>query len=325
MSYQLVGDFLTLPANVDLSASFQCAVDVTTGSKWDLPAAGGGIMGVLVDKQVAGQALTAQIAGIAQWKLGGTVAPKDYVKVDSAGRAVTASAGDVALGKSVGRCVEGGDINEIGAIMLSTMGAGFVAVTGSESIATSVDVSVLTEETLITVAAGDLVGTLDDGKYVGQRKRVRCVLSAGTNKYTLTPDTVRAGTSTTFVFNRTGQYLELTWSATGWWVSDVKPAGVETVSASGTINLLCAIHLYAVADTVDIIIPNGWVPMHQAIVGASANSGSPVGTTSGLFYDEDFSADGIDLNFNAAADAGVLLWDGFRWYAIALTSATIST
>lgn len=327
MSYQLLGPIMTLVAASDLSSSQNCFCELTdtaAGSKVDLPSAGGSVVGVLVDKAISGQAAPFQVAGIAVVKLGGTVAPKDWVKADSSGRAVTASAQEVTDGKAVGRCVEGGTINQNGSILLLNGGYGSKAMTASESINSSVDSSVYISETLITLVTGDHTGVLADGLWVGQTKKLRVISADGTHKYTLTPTTMQSGQPTSFAFNSVGQTIVLTWSATGWVVTTVIPAGIETVSASGTFNLLCLVHLYAVADTVDVIIPNGWVGDHDAIVVASTNSGTPVGTTSGLFYTTAGAATGVDLNFNAASDMGVLKWVGARWFPVALVSATIS-
>ncbi len=82
--------------------------------------------------------------------------------------------------------------------------------------------------------------------------------------------------------------------------------------------------LFAVADTVDVLAEDGVCVGDMQIWAASANSGTPVGTVSGLFRTVVGGA-GTDINFNAAGDAATVRWDGAKWCAVgALTSATIS-
>lgn len=324
MGYKVLGFTHSALAGSDLSASYGCAITLGSDGKMALPSAGGSIVGILMDKPVANQEAGYQFSGIAEMKLGGTVAVDDFVKVDASGRAVAASGTEVTNGQAVGRCLEGGTINQLGAVLLGTLGAGTIAEAGSESINSSVDVSVNTEETLITLVTGDHVGVMADGKFVGQKKRTRVISADGSHKYTLTPTTMQAGQPTSFVYNRLAQAVDFTWSATGWVVTGIKAAGAETVAASGTANPLCLVHGVAVADTVAFTQPSGYVPGHRSIWVALSNSGTPVGTVSGLYYDEDGSADGVTLNFNAAADQAILEWDGARWFADTEVSITVS-
>lgn len=324
--FTLLGPVISAVAAVNLSGSQGCFVALDTTGKFDLPTAGGPAVGVLIDNSgTAGQACSAQIAGIAEVLLGGTVAPKDYVKVDATGKAVTASGAEVAAGKAVGQCVVGGDSGETGAILLATLGAGQVALAESESIATTVDTSALTRQTLVTLVTADHTGALADGKYVGQKKDIRVISRTGSFKYTLTPTTMQAGQPTAFAFTEVGQYVQLTWASDGWFVTDVKTAGAGTTAAAGTINPLIARQGLTVGSSgaEDRILPDGFVPGHMIRI-ATDTVGTGTTTISGKFYDEDGSADGIDANYNAALDEATYVWDGLRWQAISIISVTIS-
>lgn len=329
MSYQLLGQVLSLVASVDLSAYIHCAVAVDANGKAALPTAGGFIVGVLTDKQVAGQAVSVQHGGVAQWKLGGTVDEGDRVVVDASGQAVTATAQQRADGKVVGICLVGGGSGALGSILLCNYGTGTVSTTASESpsgVSGNYDLTPATSESLLTLGTANRTGALADGLFVGQRKRILVIAASGGFTYALTPATMLAGQPTSFTFTAVGQMVELTWTATGWRVTDVKTAGAGTTAAAGTINPLIRRQGLTIgsAGAEDRILPSGWVAGHQIKIAADT-VGSGTTTISGLFYDEDGSADGIDANYNAALDEATYTWDGARWLVDSIISVNITT
>jgi hypothetical protein len=170
--------------------------------------------------------------------------------------------------------------------------------------------------------------TLAAGTTAGQRKRITCTVAASTPVGTLTitspEDTAGLVCATTWIFNTVGQSIDLFWTGTKWRCTRVQAAGRDTPAAASTLNVLIAVHNPTITGTQDWILPSGsCVGQRQTIMVASAGS-IPVGTISGLFYDEDGSADGVDINMDAAADIACVEWDGARWIPTFLVSATVS-
>jgi len=109
----------SFPANADLSASQYCFVSVNSSGKVAVTGDGLSADGILQnDPAAADREAAVAIGGRSKVKLGGTVAAGDDVGSDSTGRAVTAATGDVILGK----CVEGGAVNNIGSIIFQPRG-----------------------------------------------------------------------------------------------------------------------------------------------------------------------------------------------------------
>ncbi len=256
---------------------------------------------------------------------GGAIALGDKLKVDTAGKFNTATAQEASDGKQVAIALSAAAADGDKVSIMLTGGAPTVTLVGSESINSTVAASVYTDETLVTLVTGDHTGALADGLYVGQRKRVYVVSADGTHTYVLTPTTMLAGQPTSFTFTALGQHIELTWTALGWRVTGVRTAGAGTTAAAGTINPLIRRQGLTVgsAGAEDRILPSGFVPGHQIKIVADV-VGSGTSTISGLFYDEDGSADGIDLNYNAALDECTVTWDGARWIADSIISVTVS-
>jgi len=325
MSFGQSGHDITVPADLDLSASQYVGVDVNSDGEAILPTgAGAAIAGVLQnDPAAAGRDAVIRIFGVTKGKLGGTVAKGDRVKVDSVGRFVVASAGDIAAGAAVGTCILGGAINNIGAIALGIYGVGTTLASGAETV-TSGALSVYKDTSYVSVT-GTQAYSLADGIFVGQRKRVECSVAASTPIGTLTPTTVVSGDPASWVFSAVKQMLEFEWTATGWQVVDIRQAGRDTPAAASTLRRLILHHDIAITGTQDWVLSDGVLPGERKLLLVSAAASTPVGTISGKFYDEDGSADGVDVNVNASADMAVLEWDGSRWFPITLISATIST
>lgn len=219
---QILSPLFTLPANSDLSASQYCAMDMNSSGYALLPSAGGSIVGVLQnDPDTALKAAELQAFGHTLMKLGGTVAVDDFVKVDSAGRAVTASAGDVAAGYAVGKCILGGAINNIGQILLMNFGMGYVAASGAlEIVSAAGAVSVANRTTLLSIS-GTKAYTIASGLFAGQRKLIQCSVAASIPAGTVTgvfTDTDGTTARTTAAFNAVADALELEWTGSAWQV-----------------------------------------------------------------------------------------------------------
>lgn len=165
--------------------------------------------------------------------------------------------------------------------------------------------------------------TLAAGTRIGQRKTIKCNSVGGTPLGTVTLADAWSTEPTAWVFNTVGQAIELEWTSTGWKILDVVQAGVETVAAAGTANPLCLIHRVDV-NAADFIQPDAVFATQRSIWHATAATGA-ASTISGLFYDEDGSADGIDVNFNAIGDMATLEWSATRWLMVSNVSADITT
>lgn len=165
--------------------------------------------------------------------------------------------------------------------------------------------------------------SLAAGQQIGQRKRIECTAVSGTPLGTLTLADAYASESLTHVFTALGQAIVLEWTATGWKLIDLIQAGSETVAAAGTANPLCLVHLVD-CNAVDFIQGAAIFPTQRSIWFVNAATGA-ASTISGVYYDEDGSADGIDLNVNAVGDMAVLDWAGAAWLATSLVSCTVTT
>jgi hypothetical protein len=321
---------LSYVAATDLSSSRYCAVVLNSDTKLALPSAGGPILGILYNKPEAAEHGVVWGPGTGQRKakLGGTVASGDKCKVDSSGRFVTASAGDVLAGSAVAVCAEGGAVNEVGSVVLFG-GAGSVALeAASESpsgASANYDLDEYAGDHRLTLGTANRTGALADGLYVGQRHRIRVVADSGGFTYALTPTTMAAGQPTSFTFTSTGQMVELTWTATGYEVTDIKTAGTGATAAAGTINPLIRRQGLTIgsAGAEDRILPDGYAAGHTITIAADT-VGSGTTTISGKFFDEDGSADGVDATYNAALDEATFVWSGARWQATSVISVTIS-
>lgn len=323
MATQTTSPDVTLEADVDLSASQYCGVYLNSDREVILPTgAGGPIFGVLQNKPAAaGRASVVRTYGISKMKLGGTVASDDPVRVDSAGRAVVANAADIAAGAAIGVCVEGGAINNIGSVRLGPLGAGTTLQSGIETV-TSGALSLYTDVSFVSVT-GTQAYTLADGLYLGQKKRVECTVAATTPLGTLTINDAATGEPTSWVFGHVQQAIDLVWTSTGWKLLAINSAGQDIPAASSTINLLFASHDIVITGTMDWVLPDGEVQGQVQTFNVSAAGTTPVGTISGLFYDNaDFSTDGTDISINAAGDQAVVQWVGSRWLTLTLVSAT---
>lgn len=171
---------------------------------------------------------------------------------------------------------------------------------------------------------GTVAFTLAAGTIIGQRKRIECIGVAGTPLGTVTVADMLGSEPTAWVFTTVGQAVDLEWHSGGWHVIGLDQIGFEVVANAGTANPLCLMHHVVIADTVDFIQGNGLVAGQRSFWLATSNSGTPVGTVSGLFYTLAGAATGIDVQMNAGSDAAYLDWLGARWHPTYLVSTAIA-
>lgn len=202
------------------------------------------------------------------------------------------------------------------------IGASVSAPTLLETV-TSGALNVNAATSLISVT-GTQAYTLGAGPAVGFRKRIECSVAASIPAGTLTIADAAGSEQTSWVFNAVGQAIELVWYADGWHHVAVTTAGAATPAAASTLNPLVAFNNIAVDGTDDWILPSGAAPGQTVSFHVSQADNIPVGTISGLFYDEDGSADGVDIQFNAVADMATVRWNGIRWVLTGHTSAAIA-
>lgn len=308
---------ITVKAGSDLSAKQFLFMNVSSG-KLAVASAGGRVVGVLANKpDAADKDGELQIAGIVKVIAGGTITSGDAVAADANAKAVLA-AGSANVAGIAMTSVASGEYVEV--LLTGTAAVGLPA--GTETI-TSGALTVGVPTSFLSVT-GTQAYSLGDGEYVGQRKRIECTVAATIPAGTLTLNDAHTGEPTTHVFNAVGQMIELMWLATGWKLMSLRPSGIDTPAAASTLNQLVAMHVIAISGTQDWVLADGEVPGQMQRFKVASAAAIPVGTISGLFYDEDGSADGVDINLDAAADMATVVWDGLRWDPIQLVSATIS-
>lgn len=111
MSYNLVGQCVTLEAGQDLSASQYFFVAVAADGQVDPAGDGAYAEGVLQnDPSAAGRAASVQISGISKVVAGGAVSVGDAVASTAAGKATTAATGDIILGTALEAATADGDV-----------------------------------------------------------------------------------------------------------------------------------------------------------------------------------------------------------------------
>lgn len=99
MAYEIPGRTLTLLANADLSAVQFTGVALDNTGKGGAPSAGASILGILQNKPTSGQEASVMLDGVSKMLVGSaTVTAGDKVMVDSAGKAVTATSTNFAIG-----------------------------------------------------------------------------------------------------------------------------------------------------------------------------------------------------------------------------------
>jgi hypothetical protein len=112
---------LTIPmaAAADYSAKQWYLVTASANNTATLcSAATDAAVGVLQNGGETGAGLSVAIAGHSKVKLGDVVSAGALVGPDTSGRAVTITAGSSTTAYAIGRCISGGNTNEIGTIVL---------------------------------------------------------------------------------------------------------------------------------------------------------------------------------------------------------------
>ena len=308
---------ISVLAGEDLSAAQFRFVKLSSGAVVKA-GAGDPVLGVLLNKPASGEIASVQIGGVATVAVDAAVTVDDKLMSSADGQATTKTGTNNSAGVAMATATTAGEV--IAVKLESSDGVAGGGVASFENTAITPGVALA----LITVDGTDTL-TLADGSLPGQEIEILCVAASNSPVSTLTINDAYGSEPTSWVFTTAGQGIKLRWTTTGWKLISLKQMGSETVANAGTANPLCLLHLVSIADTVDFIQGSGVIAGQRSIWCATANSGTPVGTVSGLFYDEDGSADGIDVNFNAAGDSAALEWVGSRWFAYSLVSATVST
>ncbi len=315
---QIAPTIIPVPAGSDLSTKQFYFMDITSGA---LAVAGAGtrVAGALCnDPNAAGKPGSLQIAGVAVVLAGGSISAGGGVASSAAGKAVAATGSAFVCGIAMFDVSDG----EYAAVLLTGSSAvGLAAM--SESVIAPGALNPAIPTTLLSVDGTDAF-TMAAGTYVGQQKAIECVAAANTPLGTVTLADADGTEPLAWIFTAVGQRLEFEWRTGGWKLTRIVAAGTDAPTAATTVNPLVLQHVLTIADTLDWIIPSGVLPGQIQHFLVASTSGSPVGTVSGLFYDEDGSADGVDLNLNAAGDIGTVMWTGARWTPTFLVSATIS-
>ena len=318
---------LSLLCATDLSAYKSRFVDLNSSGDIALAAAAGRVFGIMEYGAAAGDPSPVQTLGAPYITLGDTVVP-GVVKSDSVGRAVQASAADIAAGYACGFVLNGGAVGErVGCMLFS---GSKVAGNVVDALTSAGAASVYTEETTLAFT-GTVAFTLADGLFVGQRKRVRCISAGSTPLGTLTLSDAYGSESLTHVFTAAGQELELEWTSTGWKVIRKIRAGVQVCVAGTTV--LTGYDMAAVYSlTVDGTkvssttkgIPDGQVPGERIMVCCSAAINTPIGSIAFTGLKVDNTAL-VDLQaIGAVTDQAQLSWTGAAWLVEAQTGITLA-
>lgn len=309
----------SLTSGADLSARQFCAVTLGSGGL-TLPSAGGSVLGILQNVPAAATGSACHVAvGFVKGIAAGSITKGDFLKVDTSGHWLTATAAEKAAGAAAGQALASASDNDKFELFVFP---NMTALAAAETVTSgALNVGIATSYVSVT---GTQAFTLADGQYVGQRKRIECSVAATTPAGTLTINDAATGEPTTWLFNAVGQMIEVEWTAAGWKLLAIRAAGTDAPSAASTLNLLVLNHRITLSGTQDWVLPDGEVPGQIQVIHAISGAGA-TGTISGLFYDEDGSADGIDANYTDAGDLGTFMWDGARWLGVSLTSVTITT
>lgn len=308
---------ITLTAGEDLSAKQHRYVKINSSGLAVLCGAGEQGVGVLKNKPASGEAAEIQVGGVGKVQADAAITAGDRIMSSADGQATPKTGVNNSMGIALEAATTAGDVISYKIDASDGVAGGGVGSFENTAITPTVGLALLTVDGTDTL-------TLANGSIAGQEIEIVCVVASNTPVGTLTPATVHALDPATWVFKAVGQAVKFKWTGTAWKVIKVTQAGSETLTTGQTANPLCIVHKVAIADTVDFLQPAAVFPGQRSIWLATANSGTPVGTVSGLFYLANGAATGIDVNFNAAGDSCVLEWLDTRWYVANLVSATVS-
>jgi hypothetical protein len=308
---------ISVLAGADLTASQFRFVKLSSGAVVRC-GTGEAAIGVLLNAPASGAIASVQIGGVAKVSADAAVTVDDKIMSSTDGQGATRTGVNNSLGIAMTAAAAAGELFECKLEQSDGTPGGGVGSFENTAITPSVGLA------LLTVDGTDTANTLADGTIPGQEIEIICVAASNTPVGTLTINDAYGSEPTVYTFTTVGQGIKLKWTSTGWKLIKLSQIGTETVAADATANPLCLVHSVAVTNTVDFIQGSGLIAGQRSIWVAASNSGTPVGTVSGLFYTTAMAATGTDVNFNAASDSAVLCWVGARWYAETLVSATIS-
>ena len=305
---------ISVLAGADLTASQFRFVKLSSGAVVRC-GTGEAAIGVLLNAPASGAIASVQIGGVAKVSADAAVSVDDRIMSSSDGQGATRTGVNNALGVAMTAAAAAGELFECKLEQSDGTPGGGVGSFENTAITPTVGLA------LITVDGTDAL-TLADGTIPGQEIEIVCIAASNTPLGTLTINDAYGSEPTSWVFTTVGQSLKLKWTVTGWKLIKLGQVGNEALTTTQTANPLCLVHTVNVNGTNDYIQGDGLIAGQRSIWVVTA--GSTASTVSGLFYTTAYAATGTDINFNAASDAAVLSWAGGRWYADALTSATIS-
>lgn len=321
---------ISLPsATAFAAASLFCGVGLNTSGQLVLPSANAPIIGVLYAIGTVGT-FACEVFTVGEGKVkvryGGTVTANDPLKVNASGQFITASASDVAAGFQVAIAVKSGSATDIGEAIL-TGGSGQAAIVGSETI-TSGALSLATATTNVSTT-GAVAYTLANGIFVGQRKTIKEITAATTPVGTLTIATTYNSEPTVYVWNATGQEIELEWTATGWHLLRKIRAGSTTVVVGTTVltgYLLNATYSLSVTGTVSststLSLPAPTLEGEYVRVTTGTASSTPSGTFNVAGFTKALVAATALAGINATTCTATFISNGTSWDNSQLTTAT---
>lgn len=211
----------SIPAGVDLSASQYCAVTIDSGGNLALPAAGAQAIGILYTAPILAKAgeVYGPGSGIRKAKYGGTVTLPATLKLDSSGRFVAASAGDIAAGSAVAVAIDAGSINEIHSVIFFGGASAVGQTSGVDDVVLgTTSPSNLTSITYVQTTATK-TGVLAAGVATGQTKRIVQSVAATTPIGTITGTfkTLAGAAATTLALGTAvAVIVDLVWDGAAW-------------------------------------------------------------------------------------------------------------
>lgn len=318
------------PSATDLSSNQFYLADVDANGNFALVnTAGQRVAGVIQVSGIgAGASCVVGVIGVSKCALGGTVAAGSSVKADATGRAVSASAGDIANGLAFGICTIGGAVGNVGSIELTLGANGIVGVGGSDTLSASGAASLNTSTTLLSTS-GTFAYTLANGNTVGQKKTFREITGTGTG--TLTIATTHNSEPTVYVFHAATQEAEFEWMADGWKLIRKIRAGALTVVVGTTVltgYLLTETFNPSVTGTVTstgtMAVPAPTLPGEYIRVITTVAASTPVGSLAIAGFTKALVAATAFAGINATTCTGTFISNGVSWDNSQLTTATYS-
>lgn len=323
---------ITLPNGNNLTeASIGCGVTTDASGNAALPAAGGGIVGVIYGFTGANSSsviVRTPCDGAVMLQFGGTVTLQSGgtpLKANASGQFVAASSTDVQAGSCIALALDSGASGEWHAGVLFGSAAGMTAVGGIE-VVTSGALSA-TAGTSYTSTTGAVAYTLPNGEFIGQTKAIEEITGATSPAGTLTITTPYASEPSVHVLTAVGQRMEFIWTnangTAGWHMTGKKRAGRQAVVVGTTVLTgydLAASYDLSVTGTESSTgtkgIPNGTVPGEVIHADVTTAASTPVGniaitatTQLGVAATSWAHIEATDTNLTA-------VWDGASWDAL---------